>query len=155
MKTTTYIPGHEFQDEEGPMKRRKFIVSSGAVCISSLLARNLAAQALAATSAERFSWQGGELQFNFSIAGDRLRQHLILPSGIEAPQSNLQWSGVEVALLCSGEDSPDSGMKQSAGSPGQRLKFAAKEEQQNGAVKSLVLKHTDPILNLNIESHYE
>lgn len=67
----------------------------------------------------------------------------------------MQWSGAEVGLLCSGEDSPDSGMKQSGGSPGLRLKFLAKDERQNTSGKTLVLKHTDAALNLAVESHYE
>ncbi len=84
-----------------------------------------------------------------------MRQHLFLPSGTEAPQDSLQWSGVEVGLLCTGEDSPDSGLKQSGGSPGARLTFVAKDERQNDNGKTLVLRHTDSLLHLNVESYYE
>lgn len=88
--------------------------------------------------------------------GGRLRQHMFLPAGVESLQdSMLRWSGVEVALLCSGEDAPDSGMKQSGGSPGERLKFVEKREQQDDRGKSLILLHTDHNLHLNVQSHYE
>jgi hypothetical protein len=54
--------------------------------------------------------------FEFSVVEGRLLEHLILSIGVESPRESLQWAGAESALLCTGEDSPDSGMKQSAGS---------------------------------------
>src|SRR5579862_5295885 len=137
------------------MKRRTFIVSSGAACVSSVLFRDALAQPAAKSPSESFSWQGGGLQFNFSVADGRLRQHLFLPSATEVPHDSLQWSGVEVGVLCTGEDSPDSGMKQSGGSPGARLKFATKDELQSEKGKTLILKHADTMLNLDVQSYYE
>jgi alpha-galactosidase len=46
-------------------------------------------------------------------------------------------------------------MKQAGGSPGQRLQFVAKDEQQNGRGKTLTLRHKDAGLHLDIQSHYE
>lgn len=94
-------------------------------------------------SPETFSWNTGQLEFTFSLPQGRLRQHIFLPSGIQTPENSARWSCVEIWLLCSGEDSPDSGMKQSGGSPGQRLQFVAKDEQHSGRGKTLTLRHKD------------
>jgi alpha-galactosidase len=64
-------------------------------------------------------------------------------------------SGVEVALQCSGENSPDQGMKSGVGQPGARLLFAGKREESTRRGKRLVCKHTDPFLKLSVESIYE
>lgn len=137
------------------MNRRTFLISSGSAGVGALLSTSASASAAGPEPSERFSWNTGQLQFEFSIAEGRLRQHLILPVGVEPSSESLQWAGVESALLCSGEDSPDSGMKQSAGSPGQRLKFVGKEEQRSDRGKTMVLRHTDADLHLDLESHYE
>ena len=85
-----------------------------------------------------------------------LRQNILLPAETPAPNpSVLMRSGVEVALLGSGEDSPDSGMKQSGGMPGQRLKFAGRREEPTGAGRTLILEHTDADLHLDVRSYYE
>lgn len=96
------------------------------------------------------------MQFNFSVAGERLRQHILLPAELpQIEEALLRPSGVEVALLCTGEDSPDAGMKQSGGSPGKRLKFARKREEQNPRGRVLILQHADADLHLNVLSYYE
>jgi hypothetical protein len=64
-------------------------------------------------------------------------------------------SGVEVALQCSGENSPDQGMKSSTGQPGARLQFTGRREEATRGGKRLVCMHTDPVLNLGVESVYE
>lgn len=137
------------------MNRRTFLISSSAAGVGALLSTSASGSPAASESAERFSWNTGQLQFEFSVVEGRLRQHLILPVGVEPPDGSWQWAGVESALLCSGEDSPDSGMKQSAGSPGQRLKFVAKDERQSDRANTLVLRHADADLHLDLESHYE
>jgi alpha-galactosidase len=137
------------------MNRRTFLISSGAASLGALLSAPAPGSDAGPDSAERLSWNSGQLQFEFSVVEGRLRQHLILPVGVEPPNESLQWAGVESALLCSGEDSPDSGMKQSAGSPGQRLKFVAKDERRSDRGNTLVLRHTDSDLHLDLESHYE
>ena len=138
------------------MNRRRFLISSGTAGIGALFAQNAPKQAAEISSANRFAWNSGQLEFNFSVSGRRLRQHMFLPTGVEAPQQSLLgWSGVEVGLLCTGEDYPDSGMKQSGGSPGQHLEFLEKIEQQGDTGKSLILRHTDTQLQLNVKSEYE
>jgi alpha-galactosidase len=137
------------------MNRRTFLISSSVAGVGALLSTSAGGSSAESDPAERFSWNTGQLRFEFSVAEGRLRQHLFLPVGVEPPQESLLWSGVESALLCSGEDSPDSGMKQSAGSPGQRMKFVAKDEQRSDRGKTLVLKHTDADLHLDLQSHYE
>ena len=121
------------------MDRRTFLISSGAASLGALFAFPDSGHAAEQQSPETFSWNPDELQFTFSLPQGRLRQHIFLPSGIQTPENSARWAGVEVGLLCSGEDSPDSGMKQAGGSPGQRLQFVAKDEQRNGRGKTLTL----------------
>ncbi|PYQ44626.1 MAG: hypothetical protein DMG99_03500 [Acidobacteria bacterium] len=64
-------------------------------------------------------------------------------------------SGVEIALQCSGENSLDQGMKSGVGQPGSRLLFAGSKEEATQRGKRLVCMHTDPILELSVESVYE
>jgi alpha-galactosidase len=137
------------------MDRRTFLISSGVAGLGALFASPDSGQAAEPQSPETFSWNTGALDFTFSLPEGRLRQHIFLPSGIQAPENSARWSGVEVGLLCSGEDSPDSGMKQAGGSPGQRLQFVAKDEQRNGLGKTLTLHHKDAGLHLDIQSRYE
>ncbi|HEV2174797.1 MAG TPA: alpha-galactosidase [Nitrospira sp.] len=137
------------------MNRRTFLVSSGAASIAALVGAHASGQSAETTPADVFSWNSGKLRFEFSISGGRLRQQIFLPAGIEMPPNSARKGGVEVGLVCSGEDSPDSGMKQSGGSTGQRLQFVSKSELQRENGKTLVLHHTDAELHLDIQSHYE
>lgn len=138
------------------MNRRTFLISSGAAGVGAIFAVPAVAQIAKTDSLEELSWHGGQLQFNFSVSGGRLRQHICLPAGMLVPPEALtRSSGVEVGLLCTGEDSPDSGMKQSGGMPGERLQFSGKREEQKAGGKVLVLQHTDSELHLHIESRYE
>ncbi|MDE3202576.1 MAG: alpha-galactosidase [Acidobacteriota bacterium] len=137
------------------MNRRTFLISSGVAGIGALVSNSASGNGTEPESAEAFSWNTSELQFQFSVVEGRLRQHLILPVGVDASPELQQRAGVETALLCSGEDSPDSGMKQSAGSPGERMKFVTKNDQRNKQGKTLILKHTDADLHLNLQSHYQ
>jgi len=137
------------------MNRRTFLISSGAAGIGAMLAGEAFAQGDAANSEDAFSWTGGEVRFEFSISDGRLRQHRFLPAGMAAPQGVPGQPGVEVGLLCTGEDSPDSGMKQSGGSPGIRLQFQGRREQRGVRGDTLVLQHSDPELRLDVRSFYE
>jgi alpha-galactosidase len=138
------------------MNRRKFLVSSGAASVGALFAAPTVGQITKTDPPEKLSWIGGLLQFNFSIAGGHLRQHLCLPASMEEPpEAMLRLSGAEVGVLCTGEDASDSGMKQSGGSPGERLRFVGKRDEQNVGGKVLVLRHADSDLHLDIESRYE
>ena len=136
--------------------RRAFLISSGAAGISSLLRTDTLAQAPTDTPSENFVWNSGRLHFSFSVNSGMLRQHILLPADHPQPDAViLGRSGVEVAFLCSGEDSPDSGMKQSAGMPGMRLKYLNKQDERTSGGQKLLLQHTDADLSLNVQSHYE
>jgi len=137
------------------MNRRTFLITSGAAGMGALVATRASGQSSATTSTERFLWNTGELQFEFSVSEGRLRQHMFLPASVKVSQESLQWSGPEIGLLCTGQDSPDSGMKQSGGSPGLRLQFVAKDEHQSDKGKTLIVRHTDRDLHLDARSHYE
>lgn len=110
--------------------------------------------ASASNSQEPFRWSTDNLVFSFEVKDGKLRQKRLLPAGAAAPDGNTS-SGVEVALQCSGEDSPDQGMKSGLGQPGARLLFIGKREESTPGGNRLVLTHTDPILHLRVESVYE
>lgn len=137
------------------MNRRTFLISSGAASLGALFAQDLVGQTGAPGIANTFTWNSGQLRFDFSMIGQSLRQHMCLPAGMAVPQDRAHYSGVEVALLCTGEDSPDSGMKQSGGSPGHRLQFLSKQEQPGSQGRTLVLHHHDAELRLDVRSLYE
>ena len=134
------------------MNRRAFLRSSGLVafgasvpCFSSF--------ASASSSQELFRWSTNDLVFSFEVKDGRLRQKRLLPAGA-ASGANTS-CGVEVALQCSGEDSPDQGMKSGLGQPGVRLLFIGRREESTPGGNRLVLTHSDPILHLCVESVYE
>jgi len=139
------------------MNRRIFLSSSGATALA-MLSPTIAsaAESFAAMGPSAgFVWSRDHLTLTFDIdAAKRLRQRAFLPAGyaFEKTQST---PGVEVAIQCSGEDSPDWGMKQGVGQPGERLQFSGKREEQIRGGRRLVLIHTDPILKLKIESFYD
>jgi alpha-galactosidase len=138
------------------LDRRAFLISTGAAGVSALLPSIAWAKDPAKSPGETFSWIGSRLHFRFSVISGMLRQNILLPAETAAPNpSVVMRSGLEVALLCSGEDSPDSGMKQSGGMPGQRLKFAGRREEPTSAGRTLILEHTDADLHLNVRSYYE
>ncbi|PYX37811.1 MAG: alpha-galactosidase [Acidobacteria bacterium] len=135
------------------MDRRIFLVSSGALTFSAF-APSLSRFAPASTSSEPFQWKTNELVFSFDVSAGRLRQKALVPLGLTLPAGDHS-SGPEVALQCSGENSPDQGMKSGVGEPGARLLFAGQREESTASGKRLVCMHTDPILKLKIESVYE
>lgn len=135
------------------MNRRGFLASSGVAAVGALLP-SIPRFALSSTSLEPFEWGTGELLFRFDVSGGRLRQKRLVPaamSNLSAPDS----SGVEVALQCSGENSPDQGLKSGMGQPGARLLFAGRREEPTPRGKRLVCMHADDALNLRVESIYE
>ena len=103
---------------------------------------------------ESFQWEAGTLIFKFDVTTGRLRQRQVFPANSPGLQANTA-AGVEVALQCSGENSPDQGMKSGMGQPGARLLFAGHREESTPRGRRLVLTHTDPALRLRVESIYE
>lgn len=108
--------------------------------------------ARAATSEGPFQWSTGDLTFSFEITNGKLRQKQLIPASAQLSGHS---SGVEVALQCSGENSPDPGMKSGMGQPGARLLFEGRQEESTGRGKRLVCSHKDPALGLRVESFYE
>ncbi len=129
------------------------MVSSGVAAVSALAPR-VSGLAFASNSSEPFQWKTTDLMFAFDVTAGRLRQKRLVPADAMTLEDGKS-SGVEVALQCSGENSPDQGMKSGTGQPGARLLFAGKREESTSAGKRLVCLHTDANLNLRVESVYE
>jgi alpha-galactosidase len=135
------------------INRRTFMVSSGLAAVAAFVPRFSSAD-FASTSLEPFQWKTPDLVFTFVVRDGKLRQQRLVPVGGEVPLSG-DSSGVEVALQCSGENSPDQGMKSGVGEPGARMLFAGHREETPRGSRRLVCMHTDPRLQLNVESVYE
>jgi len=133
--------------------RRVFLRSSGVAAFGALVPR-ICGLAPASNASEPFEWKTNDLILPFEVMAGRLRQKCLVPAGAEM-QVPYNSSGVEVALQCSGENSPDQGMKSGVGQPGARLLFAGKREESTGGRQRLVCTHTDPVLHLRVESVYE
>ncbi len=130
--------------------RRRFVKTAGTIGIGALVPSHLFT---GQKDPRPFEWTSGNLSFSFDVDAGRLRQKRIVPFGHSQEQNSA--SGVEIALQCSGENSPDPGVKSSMGQPGARLLFAGYREESAGANKRLICTHTDPILNLQVDSVYE
>jgi alpha-galactosidase len=135
------------------MDRRTFLASSGVVACGALLPR-ISRSLPASNVPGPFAWKTNDLIFSFDIIAGRLRQKRLVPVGVSGTAADNS-SGVEVALQCSGENSPDQGMKSGVGQPGARLLFAQRREESTRQGKRLICIHTDPVLRLTVESVYE
>src|SRR6185437_75581 len=133
------------------LDRRKFLQSSGTLALGAFIP-NVARLAHASTLSEPFQWKTDGLIFGFGMTDGKLRQGQIIP-GDASP--SVTSSGVEVALQCTGENSPDPGMKSAMGQPGARLLFAGKREESTKHGQRLVCTQMDPDLHLRVESVYE
>ena len=130
--------------------RRRFIKTAGSMGIGALVPFRLVADS---KHLQPFQWITGNLVLSFDVQAGKLRQKRLLPSGSSFQQDNS--FGVEVALQCSGENSPDQGMKSGMGQPGERLLFAGHREEATATGKRLICRHTDSLLNLQVDSVYE
>ena len=135
------------------MDRRTFLTSSTAAAFSVLVPR-ISHSLSSSSTPEPFTWDTNDLTFSFEVTAGKLRQKRVVPTGMLAASADNS-SGVEIALQCSGENSPDQGMKSGVGQPGARLLFAGRREEATRLGKRLVCMHTDPILKLSLESVYE
>jgi alpha-galactosidase len=136
-----------------PIDRRKFLTSTGAAAFG-IFVPQVSALASAAAPPQLFQWQTNDLVFSFEVVDGKLRQERLIPTGALSRGADSS-AGVEIALQCSGENSPDQGMKSGMGQPGARLLFAGRQEESTRGGKRLVCKHTDPTMNLSVESVYE
>ncbi|HSS95752.1 MAG TPA: hypothetical protein VLK33_01910, partial [Terriglobales bacterium] len=135
------------------MNRRKFVISSGVAAFGTLLP-SIPLFATDSTQSEGFQWQTSDLVFSFNVVAGKLRQKRFLPSAFKSDSAQNS-SGVETALQCSGENSPDQGMKSAMGQPGGRLLFDEHREETTRGGRRMTLKHRDAALNLRVESVYE
>jgi len=136
------------------MDRRLFLQLSSVSAVSLALPElTLTAHSASQSAANGFEWLTDSLRFSYSISKGRLRQHCILPADFKA--TDMISSGVEVAMQCTGENSPDPGMKSAMGSPGVRLEFLEKHEVPTAKGRQLTIVHEDSRLSLRIESIYE
>src|SRR5438477_6310571 len=133
------------------MHRRTFL-ESGSLAALSLLVPQIPNIASASDASQEFEWKTDRLVFAFEVMAGRLRQKSLVPDAGPIIGNS---SGVEVALQCSGENSPDQGMKSGMGQPGARLLFAGRHEESTDSGKRLVCSHTDPKSGLRVESIYE
>jgi alpha-galactosidase len=134
------------------MDRREFLKSTGVAAFGACIP-GMCSFASNSNPPEAFRWGTNDLVFSFEVEDGKLRQKRLLPAGAARLAGNS--SGVEVALQCSGEDSPDWGMKSGMGQPGARLLFTGEREKSTFKGKCLVCSHSDPILRLRVESVYE
>ena len=135
------------------MDRRTFLASGGAAAFGTLVP-GISRFFPAPDTSESFLWEANGLIFSFEVTAGRLRQKRLLAAGSLTAGADKS-SGVEVALQCSGENSPDQGMKSAMGQPGSRLLFAGRREEAAHGGKRLVCTHTDPVLKLSVESIYQ
>ena len=135
------------------MNRRTFLASSGVAAFATLVPL-VSRFALAEVPSKTFEWKTNDLVFAFEVTAGKLRQKRMVPVGASTPGAG-DSSGVEVALQCSGENSPDQGMKSGMGQPGARLIFVGTREESTPTGKRLACTHTDPVLRLDVESFYE
>ncbi|HKR84612.1 MAG TPA: glycoside hydrolase family 36 protein [Terriglobales bacterium] len=134
-----------------PVDRRQFLGSGGMAALGAI-SSGVPHLARAATSMAPFEWKTDELILSFDVTAGKLRQKRMVPVGMPVSDTS---SGVEVAIQCSGENSPDQGMKSGMGQPGARLVFEGKREESTPRGNRLVCVHADSRLSLRLESIYE
>jgi alpha-galactosidase len=135
------------------LDRRTFLRSSGIAAVGALVP-HVAHFTTPSPTTGPFQWTTSNLVFSFDLDAGKLRQKRLVPSGVAMPAADSS-SGVEVALQCSGENSPDQGMKSGVGQPGARLLFAGSREESTGQGRRLVCMHSDEKLQLKVDSVYE
>ena len=137
------------------MKRRTFLCSTGITALGALLP-DLSFATDAPAEEQVFEWATPELTFTHAVSEQRLRQRTVLPSRmLQGKLLSAISSGVETAIQCSGENSPDAGMKLGVGQPGARLLFKGKREETTAGGRRLILSHADPVLGIHVDSFYD
>jgi len=121
--------------------RRRFLCAGSAATLVSALNEWGRLAPGAPPQVEAFEWSTKDLTFSFAVIEGQVRQKRLVPLRSPAPSDLSGSSGVEVALQCSGEDSPDQGLKSGVGQPGARLKFVEKREE---ITKTGQRFHSDP-----------
>ncbi len=137
------------------INRRSFVVHSGQAMLAHLAPRlphHLLVGPQDKQSADLFDWSTDGLQFRFGVVEGRLRQFRLTPAS-SAP--GFDSCGVETAIQCDGENSPDQGMKVGVGRPGLDLLFTGKHQSELTEGKRLVIDQNDPSTGLQVRSFYQ
>ncbi len=137
------------------MNRRAFLYSTGITAVGSVLPGIACAGDAEGAAPRPFEWTTPDLTFAWEFSGQKLRQKSLLPAGFPRDTVRPASSGVETAIQCSGENSPDQGMKQGVGQPGARLVFVGKREETAGNGRRVILTHSDPVTKIRVESFYQ
>ena len=136
--------------------RRRFMASATGAALASVLPTvpgALAEVPEAHGSTDSFEWIAEQLRFRFQTTKGRLRQLQLLPTNF--PVSGVSSGGVEAAVQCDGENSPDPGMKLGVGQPGLRLSYVGKQHERLATGDRLILRHLDESTHLQVESFYQ
>lgn len=104
------------------------------------------------SSTGQFDWDTGRLQLHFEVLNGHLRQFRLIPLNFAG---SFDSGGVETAVQCDGENSPDSGMKEGVGQPGLRLLFTGMQQSETTEGKRIVLHHNDATTGLQVQSVYQ
>jgi alpha-galactosidase len=138
------------------MNRRGFLQSSSATVLGLMLPEVQGiAHGVETHPSDGFEWSTPSLRFSYSLSDGRLRQHCLVPAGFSIDTRTAGPAGVEVALQCTGQNSPDPGMKQAMGQSGVRLQFAGKHEDKLPNGQLLTILHNDSALSLEVGSVYQ
>lgn len=135
--------------------RRRFLHAGSAATLGTFVHGWDSLAPTAAPQSDAFEWSTRDLTFSFELIEGRLRQRRLAPFGFPTSPELSGSTGVEVALQCSGEDSPDQGLKSGVGQPGARLRFVEKHEEATGSGRRLRCLHADSTLAIAVESIYE
>src|SRR5579875_871412 len=151
----------------GRINRRAFLAGSGTLAATPMMGsvgelwpsapeETLSAEApQAAASFAPFAWNAAGLELSWEFLDQRLRVRSMLPTGVALPEgmpTPTPSSGLETALLCTGEDADDHhGLKFTGGMPGGRLIFSGREETALRNGRRLVLTQFDPVLRIRVE----
>ncbi len=138
------------------MTRRTFLSSTSMATLGSRLPLRTGPNDGEDTRRPAFEWATRDVKFAFEFSGERLRQKFLLPTSF--PTDTLgpaMSSGVETAIQISGENSPDQGMKQGVGQPGERLVFVGRRDESTRSGPRLTLIHSDPVTKIHVESFYQ
>jgi len=133
--------------------RRTFLLSGTAALAAACIPARAQEREATQTPPRDFSAATDTLNFQFSVNGGRLRQGLLMPQGytLAEPQDRSRGWGVEVALLLTGENSTDPGMKEAGGEVAHRLRFVGQSPLGN---RGFSFEQHSEDQNLKVVSHY-
>lgn len=127
------------------MDRRDFLQSGGTMLAGLLSGVKSFASSVQPAPATEFNWSTVFLRFSFALSAGRLRQRRCILVGVTVEKESSASQGVEVALQCTGENSPAPGLKSAVGQPGTRLQFKKKRIESTESGQRLIVPHVHTI----------